>query len=509
VKSSTKTTTRVPWRPDDAEVSGVRPRATGVWFIAGCVLVAIAGAAAGAFAGLPGLVDRAGERALRRLEERFGVRLEAAEVAWTWHGEVHARGVVVRAAGSEAVLATIAGLAVQAEVDLWNRRVQLVKVDLTKPVLKVTRDTSGATNLDGLIAGLKRAAEGNDGGEKLGGGVTIAPEVPVVAMEGLVVAIDAALPPLPLGLTLPGKATFEGGRVTFQPAGPPQGGLLTTPMRIDLAFASTSLDPGQALTLTAEGPLGGPPTLLELRPARPMRFWLKQRVVGIGGVALTSRGIELGPLQLSVPLARGAGATEVAAAASFEKIALATAPGELWARVTTALARSQDHAALQSVLVLALGALDEIKLVNPVITLAIDEAGHHSYEDLLPDLRVAQEPVAQGLDRVAETGLVQAVIDANVLASQRLLSPERSPKPEKGAAPALSVRMSRYFTELDQLSRERLPALVRALTARLVSRLVVSDGELILALPETTSGRFAPDAALEAAMRVALAASTS
>jgi len=476
------------------EVADLPPakRKTSIWFVLTCVLVGLIGAAAGLYAGIPGLVERAGKRALVRLEDRFGVRIDAAEVAWTWGGNIRARGVVVRLADGRAddeVLATVDTLEVDSEVDFWERHVRVLRVAFEHPVMKVTRDAAGHSNLDSLIAAAKKLGDAK-AGSGVGGGITIAPELPIVVMDGATLALDAVLPALPFGLTLPGKATFENGKVTLRPTGPsPDGHVATTPLRVEVAFASTSLDPGQGLAFVAEGPLSGPPTRLEVRPARPMRFWLQERVLGVGGIALTADGIELGPLQLSVPIGKQGGATEVAAAASCEKVIVSPSPTELLARVVSALgpdggAREPSAAGKKAMVTAAIGALDEVKLVRPVVSVTIDAAGHHDFEDLLPPLGpgLATSPLA-----TTSVDFVRALTDANLAASDRLLArPGKSAKAgATGTLPPrpLWARVAAPFEALDRMSRRRVPTLVRAFMPLVLKRLVVENGELLIGVP--------------------------
>jgi len=493
-----------------------------VWFVLGCIVVALLGIASGVYAGMPGLVERAGKRALTRLEERFGVRIDAAAVTWTWGGNIRARDVVVRAGqpsvqGADEVLATAEALEVDSEVDFWNRHVRILRVALTHPVMKVTRDAAGHSNLDPLIAAARKLGDAK-AGAGLGGGVTIAPELPIVVMDGATLALDVVLPPLPFGLSLPGRASFEGGKVTLRPSGPsPDGHLASTPMRVEVAFTSTSLDPGQGLSFMAEGPLAGPPTRVELRPTRPMRFWLQDRVLGVGGVALTAAGIELGPLQLSVPIAKQGGASEVAAAASCDKVIVTPAPQELLVRVAAALrkdgeawtaAPDQRPGGLPTALTASapggqrakveavLAALDQVTLVKPVISLTVDAAGHHGFEDLLQHLApglegqglAASNEIALGSDGSQRRSdvLVRVLTEANLAASDRLLTrAKKTPKVGLQEPPAqpLSARLAAPFEALERLSRRRVPMLVRAFAPLVLQRLAVEDGEILLGVP--------------------------
>ncbi len=330
------------------------------------------------------------------------------------------------------MLATIDALQVDSEVDFWARHVRVVRVAMSKPVLKVTRDAAGRTNLDGLIAAFTKAKGGGSG---VGGGVNIAAEVPIIVMDEATLALDAVLPSLPFGLTLPGRAAFEQGKVTIRPTGPPvDGQVATTPMRLEVAFASTSLDPGQGLALVVEGPLVGVPQRVEVKPTRPMRFWLGERVLGLGGIALTEEGIELGPLQLSVPIAKGA--SEVAAAASCEKIVVASkgAGGEAFVRELLGKLRQGDVVAVMN-------ALERVRMVRPVVSLNIDDAGRHDYVDLLPP---STQLGSLGLVGTSEIDLVAVMTAANVAASERLLAPvAKAIKPGEVAVRPLWERAAR------------------------------------------------------------------
>lgn len=442
------------------------------WFIALAILSGLLGIAAGAFAGLPGLVERAGLSALNRLEERLGLRLDAAKVEWSYGGHVRAEEVVIRPRASDGdVLATIGTLEIDSEVDAWERRVRILRVALSTPVLKVTRAADGSSNLDPILTALARIGQG--AGSAAPAGLTLEPELPIVVVDGLTLAFDAALPPLPLGLTLPTQATFEGGRLTVRPTGPsPDGRLTSTPLSLEGSFSSTSLDPGHGLGLSIAGTLGAPPTRLALEPARPVRFWLQDRVVGVGGIALGDRGVELGPLQLSVPIDRAGGTREVAAAASCDALVLVAPPRELAARLTGALSTLTGESTTRARLLAVLGAIDEVELVRPIVSLTLDAEGRHGYEDLL----AAEASPSEGT-----TG---DPAGAELASDPAVREPNKAKKANGDSA--LSDRIARPLAALERLVRQRvgsLSSLVSLASSLPLSRLTLRDGELILGLP--------------------------
>lgn len=480
------TETTGPLPSNAYEVTGLgtpRSRRRRWGFVALATAVALFGVAAGAFAGLPGMVERAGLRALGRLEQRFGVRVEADEVEWGYDGHVEARRVVVRplTGDHDAVIATIEALTIDGDIEAWDRQVRVERVAVTRPVMKLTRDREGRTNVDSVIAAFESMSSGVGGSSRVGG-VTLVPALPIITVDDATLAVDAVLPKLPLGLTLPRQATFEGGHITVRPTDvSPTGRLSATPVRIEANFASTSLDPGQGLGFSAEGPLGGAPTRLELRPTRPVRFWLGDRVAGVGGIALTSSGVELGPLQLSVPIRREGGASKVAAAATCERVVVDVPARDLLGRAAAALTTAGDDP--RNKLRALMGGLDRIELVHPVISLAIDERGHHDLEDLLPDLPALLEAVTAPRVRT-EPGLVRAVADAHHRATDRLIAGK---EPDSGHEPArrtLSERVAAPLSKLDRLSRTRLKELSRMIAPLPIAALSVLDGELLLSLPD-------------------------
>ena len=176
-----------------------------------------------------------------------------------------------------------------------------------------------------------------------------------------------------------------------------------------------------------------------------------------------------------MPIAKGA--SEVAAAASCEKVVVASkgAGGEVFVRELLGKLTHGDVAGV-------LDALERVRMVRPVVSLNIDDAGHHDYVDLLPP---SAGLASLGLIEPSEIDLVAVMNAANVAASERLLTPvvSKAKKPGDVVVRPLWERFAGPFVTLDGLSRKRVPGLARAFVPLPIKAFEVVDGELLLGLP--------------------------
>ncbi len=439
---------------DGATDQSVRtPAQRSGWVWVALVLSGLLGLGLGLFAGASSAVERAALGAVGRLERRFGVALDAGQVNWTWGGRVEIVDASVRVGG--AVIATSNRVLVDAEVDWIERRVRIVSVGVAEPALWVVRRSDGTTNLDGILAGLERARGSGTGSAW----VSIDPTLPEVAGQGARVVIDHGVDGQPLGLAVPPRVELRAGKLGLRIEGD------RTAVVAD--FADSSLDPGEsiALELIVDRSQEGRKVLekVAVRPSRPLRFWLGARVVGLGGVALTRTGFELGPLQLSVPVKAGSDEA-VSAAATFERIAVDTSDPIALAR---SVAQNRGKGLAET-----LASLGPVTVTKPVVALTFD-GGHHGFEDLLP-AGPTTLPEAGRLD------FVSTVTTAAIEASEALIGPV-----EKTATPrSVAERVSAVVGKLSRIG-VRPVRLAKVLRAIPLENLTIAQGELLLA----TSGQ--------------------
>jgi hypothetical protein len=254
-------------------------------------------------------------------------------------------------------------------------------------------------------------------------------------------------------------------------------------MRLDTRFASTSLDPGQSLRVAVEGTLGGDVTRIEVGPERPVRFWLGTRVVGVGGVALTPEQVELGPLQLSVPLGKDRGTGQVAAAATVERVVIRPGPMAVYDAVRASAAEAHAGASpgLVKRIEQVLLALDGVRLEGPVLAAAIGADGTHGFEDLVPAVNALGEAPLPTMEAARDDALVNTMTEASLRASEKLLAKKATvARPAAAPTAPLPVRVTKKLETIDALAHRIVPKLVRALAPIVMKRLVVADGELSL-----------------------------
>jgi len=440
-----------------------------VWFVIGAVFAGLVGVALGVYVGLPGMIERAAVGALARLEARLGIEVRADKVAWSWGGVVTVEGLAVSHAGQPLVTSDRASL--ELEVAPWERRVRAVALHLERPTFHVRRGADGRLEAMTLF---ERLRHGGGASGRAPAGVTIEPTLPPIAMEHATVEVDvrgaAGAPPLwdtlPFGLTIPERMALRDGTVTVVAEAGREDA-----WRVDARFADTTVDPGFGLQLVTLMSRARGPERLEAHVARPMRFYLGDRVVGVGGVAWSpaaasgdesARGgaLEVTGLQLSVPVSRAQGGV-VPAALTAERVTVRPAP-------LTLLARAGSLAPERLV-----AALDAVIIERPVLALEVDRQGRHAFADLVRAGQAEADAPARR-PRGDEQNLSRAAIGASLQASDRILA-------AAGAASgdALAGRLARKFEALVRASERVVPRLAAALDRLFMKRVEVHGGEVI------------------------------
>lgn len=469
-------------------------------------LVALLGLLGGVLAGAPSAVERYALTTLGRLESRFGVEVTAATIEWTWGGTVRATGVRIASSprsGEVAAetLATIAAVDLELDVSLFDRTARLVSATFDQPRLELVRRPDGSTNVDGILRALRDRRGGTGGSSKLDLAALGTDAVTVKDLEVLLVPSLERDPSVAnLGLEIPSRIELHRGKVELSlPAASPADPSARTPGRVALTFADTSLDPGQAFAIelgfaedgTLSPALGriGPLGRLQrvaVSPSRPVRFWLGERVVGLGGVALTKDGVELFPLQLSVPVPNRVPTGEVSAAATVGRLVVdlpelgrVLEPNGL-SRLRSALSAALSGQGPSPVTRVALG--------SPVLALALD-GGRHSFEDLLAlggavGAGSAEVPTASAPLPPLEDDLL---VSANRAAIGRVLTakPEATPRPARASNAPMAKALAGLLSGLADKSAaaHELVLRLRDRAHRLVGlagELEVEDAELAL-----------------------------
>ena len=479
-------------------------------------LVALIGLAGGVLAGLPSAVERYALTTLGRLESRFGVAITAESVEWTWGGTVRATGIRVATAtaGKPAeTIATVAAVDLELDVSLFDRSARLVSATFDRPRLELVRRPDGTTNLDGIARAFRERGGGGGGSSRLDLSALGTNAVTVKDLEVLLIPSlerDPSVANLGLGLEVPSRIELHRGKVELTlPNKAPSAGLAADnaadpsagePGRVALTFADTSLDPGQSFAIelgfTADGSLSpaigplGRLARVAVSPARPVRFWLGERVVGLGGVALTEDGVELFPLQLSVPVPNRVPTGEVSAAATVGRLVVDLPElGRLIEPGGVSRLRAQLAAALSGQ---GPSPVTRVRLASPVLAFAID-GPRHSFEDLVsmgqalgaasdeaPTKATASAPARVELDG-------DLLVSANRAAIGRVLAskPDAAPRPARVSSAPMARAFATLLSALADKSgaahhlatrlRDRLDRLVG-----LAGELAVEDAELAL-----------------------------
>jgi len=439
-----------------------------------------AAAAAGGFAvGVPAMVERAGLSAVRQLETRLGVAIDARAVTWTWSGHVAVDGLVVRAQDApadEAPLFTAEHLLVDADVRLGERKVALRTVQIDQAVATAVRRPDGRDNVASVVAGLRALLGPRDpqaaAAEATGGALRyLAREVPTVSLARTQIVVDAPWPKLPLGLTVPKVVSLSDGAVTVTADAPTEPTVLT----VKADFKETSLDPGFGLGADLTVGLDGVPRDVGLRFDRPVRFYLGERVAGVKGARWTPDGFEVSELQLSVPLDPDKPAATIGAAATVARLAFSPEPRELLRRIAEVGGElAVGPGGVPSVAAI-IGALDEVVLERPAAVMRIGPGGHHSFEDLVPAM---SWPAGRGAALVAADP-AELLVAAGDAATRRLLGTPETP----GDAPTVRSRVVTATTRLEALADAVAPRVVRALAAFPLKQLDVTEGRIALSTP--------------------------
>jgi len=360
------------------------------------VATVVAGLMLGVSVGAPAMVERAAVRAIGAVEKRLGVRLDADTVEWGWGGATTASNVVVRDA-SGALLATVALMTIDARADLLGRKVAVAAVTLDGVAVALKLNADGTTNLDGILSALRGSDEVADSGA-LPGGRFLVNRAPRIVVRDLRVVLDTAIRGLPFGLEIPTRVGLSGGTFTAIPGALAEGspGLREAIWDISLAFEDMTLDPGfgAALTLRAGLDAGLEEVGFDFR--RPVRVAIGSRLAAIGGFAWSRAGatVEIRNLQLSQAVGSDVNAT-VSAAISVPSLQIAPVDA---AALVKAGARG-DTAGLFKSLTAQLLEHGRFTLDSPVVAVAIDEHGVHSFQDILLLLKTKAAIVAPSTDQ--------------------------------------------------------------------------------------------------------------
>lgn len=474
-------------------------------------LVGVLGVLGGLLAGAPSAVERYALTTLARLESRFGVEITAQTVEWTWGGAVRATGVRVAtssregARGGEAgargeTIATLAAVDLRLDVSLFDRSARLVSATFDQPRLELVRRPDGSTNVDGVLRAFRERGGGAGGSSRLDLGALGTNSVIVKDLEVLLVPSLERDPSVAnLGLEIPSRIELHRGKVELALPGEasPVDPAKREPGRVALTFSDTSLDPGQAFAIElgfaedgtlspAIGPLGRLERVA-VSPSRPVRFWLGERVVGLGGVALTKDGVELFPLQLSVPVPNRVPTGEVSAAATVGRLVVDLPElGRLLEPEGLSRLRSNLSAALSGQ---GPSPVTRVVLASPVLAFATD-GSRHSFEDLLVlgGASDGDSEAAPGTSMPSALPLEDdLLVSANRAAIGRVLSarPQPAARPNRVSNAPMAKALATFLSALADKSsaahaqairlRERLERLVG-----LAGELEVRDAELAL-----------------------------
>lgn len=434
--------------------------------VVGLVAWFLVASAAGFAVGLPAMVERAGVGATQQLGERLGVVISAERVAWTFGGQVEVTGLVVRDAAAppgEAPLLTADRLRVDADVALLRRKIALRKITMDRPVATVVRRSDGGDNVRAPAARLRALLDGGaaTGGGGGGGGPLryLERRVPEIELTHADVVIDAPLPELPLGLTVPKVVMLTDGAVTVRADDPSA----PTELSLQAQFVETSLDPGFGLGVELAVGLDGTPQAIGARFDRPVRFYLGQRVAGVKGVRWTPGGFEVSELQLSVPLDPKKPQATVGAAATVARLEVSPEPREILRR-----ARADRPGGEIPPIKELLAYVDRVVVVRPALVLRLAAEGHHSFEDLVAPLRWTESALA------ADPGALLSAAARS--ASTRLVASGVTPADEA----SLPARTSAALSRLDRLAGALAPRARRALAALPFKVLEVREGHVAL-----------------------------
>jgi len=390
----------------------------------GLALVFLAGAAAGFAVGVPGLIERVGQGVIVRLADRLEVALDARDVTWSFGGVVDIEGLVVRdrrAPVGEPPLFTAERMRVISEVDVLARRVRVDEIHVEGVTGRLIRREGGGDNLRRLLSAARELLlrEPPAGAEARSTGLAVLVRaVPRVTVDGAELWFDLPAVDAPLGLDVPRRVILSEGRITLAPA-EGEGG--AEAIALDARFADTSLDPGHGLSVDAVVRLDGAPERLGARFDRPARFYVGDRVAGIRGVAWTPEAAVLSDLQLSVVYDPDDHTGSLGAAATVASLRVEPEPRTLLARAL--LARADGRAWPVDAL---LESATRVVVEQPAVVVRFGVGGRHSFEDLLPVLRLPG--FAGAPPRVPRP--VDVITEASLAASGRLAqgSPARPPR---------------------------------------------------------------------------------
>jgi hypothetical protein len=360
--------------PDTSSPTAPGGRRPGRWLLVTCGLLAALGSLA--WFGLPLLVEHYALKAVTAAERRLGVRLAARSVAWSWGGRARVEGLSVTTQAGEAI-ATVEQVDIDASVDLVELTLGLRRIEVRDAALAVTIGPDGASNLDGIIAGLGKRESGEGDG---GGSATrlLRGRPPVVRAEGVRVVVSVDPSRLPRELALPAQFGLSGGRLELTPQPGVEEGYARAVFDLRLAFDDNTLDPGFGFSASAMAGIDAGLGRFGLEFTRPLRVRLGGRVAAVGAIGYDGgqRMIVARSVQLSQPLPSGPAPTSVAAAIELGRVT--AGPVELPRLLR--LAKS-GAAGLGS----ALEMFERVSLESPMAVLDLD-APSLGFEDLLGSL---------------------------------------------------------------------------------------------------------------------------
>ena len=262
------------------------------------LLIFALGVLAGAAAGIPGVVERVGERAERAVERVLRADVELEDVAWSLSGDVILEGVTVTERGApseDPPLLRVDRIALTAETLVLDRKVRIHRVEVRG------LEVSLGLRADGTVRGGEAArgvwnmlhGQGQGGGQGSRLKDLLDPHVPQIDVRGLAVHVDTGRGEDSL---IPGRVSWTRGRAHGRNTA-----LLKEDdnLTVNVRFEHNSLDPGYGVDITTVLKLAGGDAPVRLAFDRPVRAGVGERSLGLGGLTWDSRGLGVEGLTLS------------------------------------------------------------------------------------------------------------------------------------------------------------------------------------------------------------------
>ena len=409
-------------------------------------LIFLIAVAAGMVAGTPAMLERAGRRLDHAVERALDARVDYDAVVWDWDGRVTLRGLEVRPRGAppaEAPLVTAREVQVATGL-LWDRgRVRLRTIDVDDVRVALARRPDGSDNLRTALSGLKSLVGGRGAAadQAPGGGLGryLDRHLPELRVTGLEVSLDAGAA---LVGPVPGRVHLRDGLlIATNPA------LLREDDRLEVeaSFRETSLDPGHGIALSAVLRLdetGAPP--IQVSFDRPVRFYVGQRVLAVGGAGWDGERLTVERAALSVPVPADAPPGQpVDPALTARRISVEADPGAIAEALRGVDVRADPAAAVRALA----DSLGPIEIERPTVLFERRAEGH-SFADLLPP--PAAERVAGG-DAPAPDKSLGPLMEAARSAATRLTRPQVE-RDGRGFRAFLVRGFGRLEGDIDRLS---------------------------------------------------------